>query len=107
MGGTVSEQQWRDALRAAIKEHAWSEGQAADLTRALQPHFEAAHARGVMTGRSKAGYRLVQENETLRRELALAQQTKRREGVCPSCLSALSVTESGASAGEAPEGASP
>jgi hypothetical protein len=68
---------------------------------AVMPHIDAAHQRGLTAGQSQAGYRLVRENERLRRELELAHQNKRREGICPTCLSALDVTGSTpASAGD-------
>lgn len=37
--------------------------------RAVLPHLEAAYKRGEVAGRSRAGYRLVAENERLRRQI--------------------------------------
>ncbi|WP_329407124.1 hypothetical protein OG802_03505 [Streptomyces sp. NBC_00704] len=67
--------------------------------------LDAAYQRGEQAGSSRMNYRLVQENERLRRELGLAQQSKRREEVCPTCLSAIGASGSTASADETPEGA--
>lgn len=41
---------------------------------AVLPHFELAYKRGRMAADSRAGYRLVQENERLRRELKQAKE---------------------------------
>ncbi|MFF9088423.1 hypothetical protein ACF1BE_18740 [Streptomyces sp. NPDC014991] len=100
---------WHEALRSTVS--AWVSG--TDWIKesayvALLPHVEAAYKRGHEAGSSQAGYRLVQENERLRRELELARREKNGGGVCPSCLSALGATGSTrASAGEPPEGSAP
>lgn len=87
-----------EAVRGAVSRY---------LLGQFMPHIEAAYQRGHEAGSSKAGYRLVQENERLRHELALAHQTNQRKGVCPTCLSAIGASESTASADEPPEGSAP
>ena len=47
------------------------------VTQAVLPHFELAYKRGQEAGSSRAGYRVVQENERLRRELELAKRGER------------------------------
>ncbi|MEV7814297.1 hypothetical protein AB0P05_26765 [Streptomyces flaveolus] len=99
---------WQEALRTTVD--AWVTGNEmvkATAHHALHAHVEAAYKRGHEAGSSKAGYRLVTENERLRRELELARREKNGASVCPTCLSALSATASGASAGEPPEGSAP
>ncbi|MFD6249828.1 hypothetical protein [Streptomyces roseolus] len=39
------------------------------LLAAVLPHLEAAYKHGEVAGRSQAGYRLVAENERLRRQI--------------------------------------
>lgn len=39
------------------------------VVQAVLPHFELAYRRGLAAADSRAGYRVVQENERLRREL--------------------------------------
>ncbi|MFI2348054.1 hypothetical protein ACH492_13600 [Streptomyces sp. NPDC019443] len=41
---------------------------------AVLPHFELAYKRGQEAAGSRAGYRVVQENERLRRELELVKK---------------------------------
>lgn len=41
----------------------------AALLAAVLPHLEAAYKHGEVAGRSQAGYRLVAENERLRRQI--------------------------------------
>jgi hypothetical protein len=95
----VSEPDWKTELYATLKgelderlrahTELAREFLAGALGGAVLPHIEAAYGRGLTAGQSQAGYRLVQENERLRRELELAHQSKRREAICPSCLSPL------------------
>lgn len=100
---------WNEALRSTVS--AWVAG--TDWLKesayvALLPHIEAAYKRGHEAGSSKASYRLVRENERLRRELEASRRETNREGVCPCCLSALgAIGSTRASAGEPPEGAAP
>lgn len=65
----------------------------------LDDETRTAYKNGLNAGRSQTGYRLVEENERLRRELAQALQ-QRKEDSCPTFPSAPSATGSGASAGE-------
>jgi hypothetical protein len=97
----MPEPDWKAALRSdlAWKAHVF-DGLVDEAMETVTPHIDAAYQRGLTAGQSQAGYRLVQENERLRRELELAHQSKRREAICPTCLSALSATESAASAGD-------
>jgi hypothetical protein len=108
----MSEPVWKTELHRAIGAQVdpWaSVGWLEDaVLETVLPHIEAAFKRGHEAGSSKAGYRLVQENERLRRELALAHQANQRRGVCPTCLSALDASgTTRASAGDPPEGAAP
>lgn len=78
----MAEPAWKAALRETVR--AWvapSEIIREGAYEALLPHIETAYKNGLAAGRSQTGYRLVQENERLRRELALAQQ-ERRESPC-------------------------
>jgi hypothetical protein len=65
----VSEPDWKAALRADL-------GEAFD---AAMPHIEAAFKRGFDRGRSRASYRVLRENERLRRELELAHREGKEE----------------------------
>jgi hypothetical protein len=108
MEEAMPEPDWKQALRDWVAVAVGGSGNAqAYAFDSLLPHIAAAYKRGHDAGRSRAGYRLVTENERLRRELELARREKNGASVCPTCLSALSATESGASAGEPPEGAAP
>lgn len=51
-----------------------------DLESTVFDAVEAAHERGHEAGSSKAGYRLVQENERLRRELEFAERCLNERG---------------------------
>lgn len=105
----MSQPDWKAELRATV--YAWVSGidwLKENAYKALLPHIEAAYKRGHEAGSSKASYRLVRENERLRRELELSRRETNREGVCPCCLSALgAIGSTRASAGEPPEGAAP
>jgi hypothetical protein len=110
----VSEPAWKTELRSDFDQNAWKIGgpygdwDTEEAMKVATPHAEAAFKRGHEAGSSKAGYRLVQENERLRRELELAHQANQRRGVCPTCLSALDASgTTRASAGDPPEGAAP
>jgi hypothetical protein len=50
-----------------------------DRLAVVMPHIEAAYMRGYQAGSSQASYRLVQENEKLRRDLSLARRYKGEE----------------------------
>ncbi|MCX5374174.1 hypothetical protein OG613_08095 [Streptomyces sp. NBC_00015] len=94
----MSEPDWKTELRAAVEAAIGLNvdcGGAAGVYRvrdavmeAIQPHGDAAFARGLMAGSSKADYRLVQEKGRLRRELARrrTRRTKERGCVRRACL---------------------
>lgn len=113
----MSEPDWKTELRAAVEAAIGLNvdcGGAAGVYRvrdavmeAIQPHGDAAFARGLMAGSSKADYRLVQEKGRLRRAARRLHQTNQRKGVCPTCLPAIGASESTASADEPPEGSAP
>lgn len=90
MGGTVTEPDWKTQLRRTAEAFAATDfrghpvsppGLRDAVSRYLMgellPHVETAYKNGLDAGRSQTGYRLVQENERLRRELALAQQERK------------------------------
>lgn len=57
MGGTVSESDWKAELQGWVEE--WVGGWPGTRDRALtalMPHIDAAYKRGLMAGRSQAGY---------------------------------------------------
>lgn len=85
----MSEPAWKAELSRALVLYGFLAETDEERMAVVMPHIEAAFKRGHEAGRSQAGYRLVEENERLRRELELAHQSKRREGICPSCLSIL------------------
>lgn len=72
----MPDEKWRmdlkKDLREAIEDHIdkmpSATGVDSVLLRVL-PHLEAAYKRGEVAGRSRAGYRLVAENERLRRQV--------------------------------------
>jgi hypothetical protein len=104
----VSEPQWKTELSRDLVLRGFLADTEAERLDVVMPHIEAAFKRGHEAGSSKAGYRLVQENERLRRELELAHQANQRRGVYPTCLSALDASgTTRASAGDPPEGAAP
>lgn len=83
MGGAVSDPDWKDELRWTVEAFTATDfrghpvappevqGVASRyLMGAVMPHIEAAYRRGREAGGSRAGYRLVLENERLRKELA-------------------------------------
>lgn len=60
MGGLVSEPDWKDELRNAVNRYAVGfdyEKEAA--YQAVLPHIETAYKRGLMAGRSQAGYEVT------------------------------------------------
>lgn len=63
----------RDALDLYVPEDVPESATTAILTVVL-PHFELAYKRGLAAAESRAGYRVVQENEKLRRELKQASE---------------------------------
>ncbi|MGV9850401.1 hypothetical protein ACWDWU_16770 [Streptomyces sp. NPDC003442] len=65
---TADDPAWKAELRDALS--TWGGSAETDrLMTAVLPHIEAAYRRGLAAGASRAGYRLVRENERLRREL--------------------------------------
>jgi hypothetical protein len=58
----------RQVLRGVLEGDPAEVDVTAVLAAAL-PHFELAYKRGLAAAESRAGYRVVQENERLRREL--------------------------------------
>ena len=79
MGGTVSEPAWKAELRRDLVIHGFLAETDEERMAVVMPHIEAAYDRGLMAGSSKAGYRLVQENARLRRELELARRENKEE----------------------------
>lgn len=67
---------------------------------AVLPHFELAYKRGLMATQSRAGYRLVRENERLRRELRQATALTEANEPEEETWSAPSATATPASAPE-------
>lgn len=68
-------------MRWALAPHVELHASADAATEVAMRHIETAYKNGLNAGRSQTGYRLVQENERLRRELTQAQQ-ERRESPC-------------------------
>jgi hypothetical protein len=68
----MARDQWKDELRGVLDEHFISSGE--EIFDLVMPHIEAAYKRGHEAGSSRAGYRLVQENERLRRALGLLRR---------------------------------
>lgn len=91
----MAEPAWKAELRA-LAERLDQYGDAEYATAQLMPHIEAAYKRGHEAGSSKAGYRLVQENERLRRELAL----QGKESSCPRTAAPTAASPSPASTTE-------
>lgn len=58
----------REALAPYVPEDV-PENATTAVVQAVLPHFELAYKRGQEAAQSRAGYRVVQENERLRREL--------------------------------------
>jgi len=58
----VPEPDWKHALRAALDQDAWRVGgpygdwDTDEALTTVMPHIEAAYQRGLMAGRSQAGY---------------------------------------------------
>jgi hypothetical protein len=67
----------REDIYRALKPHVDlpnGTGVVAAVLTAVLPHLELAYKRGQDAAQSRAGYRVVQENERLRRELEQASQ---------------------------------
>jgi hypothetical protein len=96
----MSEPIWKAMLSRDLVLHGFLAETEEERLAVVMPHIDGAYQRGEQAGSSRTNHRLVQENERLRRELQLAQQSKRREGVCPTCLSAIGASECTASADE-------
>lgn len=82
----MPEPSWKTELRSELLAFTdYSEGEMDDLMQVVLPLVDAAYERGLIAGRSQAGY-------TTRR--------KKKEEPCPTSPSALDAAESAASAGE-------
>lgn len=101
----MSEPDWKTELRRAIE--AMDPTGSPYWLQVLLPHIEAAYRRGHEAGFSRAGYRLVQENERLRRELALAHQSRREEDACSTDTATAGGRTPASPTDEPPEGAAP
>ncbi|MFF5471082.1 hypothetical protein [Streptomyces achromogenes] len=96
---------WKQRLNAALQQITNSTDDDEAMAIVL-PHVEAAFKRGYEAGASRAGYRLVRENEQLRRELdALRREIK--ENPCTATAAGRTPASNTATADEPPEAAAP
>jgi hypothetical protein len=64
----VSEPPWKQSLSRDLVLHGFLAETEEERMAVVMPHIEDAYKRGQLAGSSRAGYRLAQENERLRRE---------------------------------------
>ncbi|MEV4232389.1 hypothetical protein AB0J81_36035 [Streptomyces bobili] len=103
----MPEPQWKTELSRDLVLRGYIADTEEERLDVVMPHIEAAYKRGHEAGSSKAGYRLVQENERLRRELALAHQSRREEDPCSTDTATAGGRTPASPTDEPPEGAAP